>query len=152
MCKTLWKFTTKTPERCHWRLVFIGNFEQISHNILVFPLVNDSWGQSSSPMHIQSHEKTRDQYIVCVQSYQLLALSSFSIYTVLFILCFSEGTKLHNILFNSHRNWLQEISILNIKALLKIMCTVFLGRTYSAVKEVINPFSISSKSCCPAAI
>ena len=33
------KLTIKTPERCQWRLsgVFIVNFEQISHFVMVFP-------------------------------------------------------------------------------------------------------------------
>ena len=40
MCETGLKLTIKTPERGHWRRsgVFIGNFEQISHIVLVFPL------------------------------------------------------------------------------------------------------------------
>ena len=35
------KLTTKAPERSHWRSfgVFIANFEQISHIIVVFPLL-----------------------------------------------------------------------------------------------------------------
>ena len=37
MCKIYLKLTIKTPEQCGSG-VFIVNFEQISHNILVFPL------------------------------------------------------------------------------------------------------------------
>ena len=40
MCKICSKLTTKITERRHWRgcSVFIVNFEQILHIILVFPL------------------------------------------------------------------------------------------------------------------
>ena len=38
MCKICLKLTVKTPEQCGSG-VFIVNFEQISHNILVFPLL-----------------------------------------------------------------------------------------------------------------
>ena len=40
MCEICLKLTIKTPERRHWRRsgVFIGNFKQISHVILVFLL------------------------------------------------------------------------------------------------------------------
>ena len=38
MCKICSKLTIKTPERRHWRRcgVFIANFEQILHIVLVF--------------------------------------------------------------------------------------------------------------------
>ena len=41
ICKICSKLTIKTPERSlsHCSGVFIVNFEQISHNILVFPLL-----------------------------------------------------------------------------------------------------------------
>ena len=42
MCEICSKLTTtKTPERSHWRRsgVFVVNFEQISHNVVVFPLL-----------------------------------------------------------------------------------------------------------------
>ena len=40
MCKICLKLSKKTPERRQWRLsaVFIVNFEQITHIVLVFPL------------------------------------------------------------------------------------------------------------------
>ena len=40
-CKICSKLITKTPEQHHWRHsgVFIVNFEQISHIILMFPLL-----------------------------------------------------------------------------------------------------------------
>ena len=41
MCEICLKITIKTIERHHWRCsgLFIVNFEQISHIILVFPLL-----------------------------------------------------------------------------------------------------------------
>ena len=41
MCEIYSKLTIKTPERRHWPLsgVFIVNFEQISHIVLVLPLL-----------------------------------------------------------------------------------------------------------------
>ena len=41
MCEICSKLTIKTLERHHWRCsdLFIVNFEQISHIILVFPLL-----------------------------------------------------------------------------------------------------------------
>ena len=40
MCEICSKLTIKTPQRRQWRLsdVFIINFEQISHIVVVFPL------------------------------------------------------------------------------------------------------------------
>ena len=41
MCEICLRLTKKTPELCHWRRsnVYIVNFEQISHIVLVFPLL-----------------------------------------------------------------------------------------------------------------
>ena len=41
MCEICPKLTIKTPERCHWRRsgVFIVNFKQILHLVLVFSLL-----------------------------------------------------------------------------------------------------------------
>ena len=41
MCETCPKLAIKIPERRHWIRsgVFIANFEQISHIVLVFPLL-----------------------------------------------------------------------------------------------------------------
>ena len=42
MCEIYLKLTMKIPEWRHWRRfgVFIVNFEQISHIVLVFPLLS----------------------------------------------------------------------------------------------------------------
>ena len=42
MCEICSKLTIETPEQHHWRRsgVFIVNLEQISHFVLLFPLLN----------------------------------------------------------------------------------------------------------------
>ena len=54
MCEICSKLTVKEADRRHWRrsVVFIFDFEQISHIVLVFPFVdfeqaNAGWGSTS---------------------------------------------------------------------------------------------------------
>ena len=55
MCEIHLKLTMMTPERRQWRRsgVFIVNFEQISHNVLVFLLLAlDKWMPAVTDSHI----------------------------------------------------------------------------------------------------
>ena len=56
-CEICSKLTIKTPERGHWRHfgVFIVNFEQISHIVLVFP--------SDRKISLLEQEKTREEVL-----------------------------------------------------------------------------------------